>query len=130
MTGLELLLKPHGDRRLNDDEYLRIDSAALHFSYQLGKKLNLSEDNYIQFFRSSDGFLCFKVVDVALPDAFHINRNDGGTKRPKFSAFIKSMIIHYNIPPSSRYHITETLYDGVFKTSCRIQNGNQQSLSR
>jgi hypothetical protein len=119
MTEYKLLPKPKRDGRIDDDQYIRINGNYLAFSHQLSVALSLTEETWIQLYRSSDGFLCFRLEHSNGPDNYHLNCINGGTRRPYYTCFVKYTVCAYNIPPGSRYHIT-AVSDGYYKTDCPI----------
>lgn len=128
MIKCTVLPKPNIDGRIDDDRYFRVNSAMIVFAYQISVYLKLSEENYITLYKSDDGFLCFSVGTEAKADSYHVNRVNGGTKRPYHTCFIKNAIIAHGIQQGSRYHITCSSWERkhygdveIFKTTCPVR---------
>ena len=127
MKGFNLLPKVARDGRIDDDRYFRVNSTSICFAYQISVFLNLSEEKYITLYRSEDGYLSF-VVDVkSSVSSYHVNRINGGTKRPYHTCFCKNAIQSYGIAIGGRFHITDVRsMDGkkLYVTDCRVAKSN------
>ena len=128
MINCRLLPKPNVDGRIDDDRYFRVNSAMLVFAHKISVYLDLSEENYITFYKSGDGFLCFSLGTEAKADSYHINRVNGGTKRPYHTCFIRNAIIAYGIQKGGPFYIVHSSWERkhygdveIFKTTCPVR---------